>query len=67
MQDYVGVRVDGRDQPESVSVDFDDGLIERDLGWSSPATRFEIRLLYSVVDGRSSTVDPKPIKNRNSI
>ena len=51
MQDYVGVRVDGRDQPESLSVDLDDRLVERDLGWNSPATRFEIRLLYPVVDG----------------
>jgi hypothetical protein len=67
MQDYVGVRVDRRDQPESVSVDLDDRLVERDLGWSSPATRFEIRLLYPVVDGRSSPVYSKPIKNRNSV
>ena len=67
MQDYVSVRVNGRDQPESLSVDLDDRLVERDLGWNSPATWFEIRLLYPVVDGRSSPVDPKPIKNRNSV
>ena len=41
MQDYVGVRADGRDQPEALSVDLDDRLIERDLGWNSPATQFE--------------------------
>jgi hypothetical protein len=51
MQDYVGVRVDGRDQPESLSVDFDDRLVERDLGWSSAAPRFDIRLLQPIVDG----------------
>ena len=67
MQDYVDIWVDRCDQPESVSVDFNDRLVERDLGWCSPAMRFDIRLLYPVVDGRSSLVYSKPIKDRNSV
>jgi hypothetical protein len=51
MQDYVGSRVDRRDQPESLSLDIDDVSSSAILGWSSPATWFEIRLLHPIMDG----------------
>ena len=51
MQDYISIRVDRRDQPDRLSMELNDRLIERDLGWNSPATRFEIRLLHLIMDG----------------
>ena len=61
---YVDIRIGRPNQPVSFSIDIDDRLHERDLGRISPATRFEIRFLYPVMDGRSSPIYSKPIKNR---
>jgi len=67
MQGYTSFRFNRSIEPEPVSVHLDDRLIECDFVGISSGFWFEIRLLESIVDGRSCTIYAEYIKNSNGI
>lgn len=67
MQDYVSFRIDRGVEPEPLTVDFDDRLIEHDLERISPVELVEIRLLHPIMKGRFCTDYTQTINYRISI
>ena len=59
MEDHVGLRVDGGEEPLGLAIDFNDGFVEGDLLRFLAAARLEVGLLDPVVNGRSAPIDTK--------